>query len=268
LIDSIPLVEVKDLQESGDYRVSIQPGLGYNGIWLQVTKPPFDNEKLRQAVYRLVDREAVAKAALRGVGGTPANSPFNKQSWAYGESDEYPPPSVEEAKKLLEEAGKPDGFSFTFKTDPSPLNQQIGQIIQSNLKPAGIKVELEQVEFGTLLEQNDSGNFEAMLLGWSGRIDPDLNIYDFMVTGGDFNASGYSNPEVDRLLGEARTISDRAQRKELYDQVMEILHEEVPYVYLFHSNITTDFAMQPTVKGFEPYPDGILRLAGVSKQQE
>jgi peptide/nickel transport system substrate-binding protein len=267
LIDSIPLVEFKGLQESGDYRVSIEPGLGYNGIWINVTRPPFDNERLRQAVYRLVDREAVAKAALRNVGGTPANSPFSKQSWAYGESDEYPPRSVEEAKQLLKEAGQPNGFSFTFKVDPSPLSQQIGQIIQSNLKPAGIKVELEQVEFGTLLEQNDSGNFEAMLLGWSGRIDPDLNIYNFVVTGGDFNASGYSNPEVDRLLGEARTTTDRDRRKELYDQALEILHEEVPYVYLFHSNLTTDFAMQPTVKGFEPYPDGILRLAGVSKQQ-
>jgi peptide/nickel transport system substrate-binding protein len=268
LIDQMPLVEVKDLQESGDYRVSIQPGLGYNGIWLQVTRPPFDNEKLRQAVYRLVDREAVAKAALRGVGGTPANSPFNKQSWAYGKSDEYPPPSVEEAKQLLKEAGKPNGFSFTFKVDPSPLSQQTGQIIQSNLKPAGIKVTLEQVEFGTLLEQNTSGDFEAMLLGWSGRIDPDLNIYDFAVTDGDFNASGYSNPEVDKLLNEARTTSDRDRRKQLYDQVMEILHEEVPYVYLYHSNLTTDFYMQPTVQGFEPYPDGILRLAGVSKQQQ
>ena len=268
LIDSIPLVEVKGLQESGDYRVSIEPGLGYNGIWLNVTRPPFDNEQLRQAMYRLVDREAVAKAALRNVGGTPANSPFSKQSWAYGESDEYPPRSVEDAKALLKEAGEPNGFSFTFKVDPSPLSQQIGQIIQSNLKPAGIKVKLEQVEFGTLLEQNTSGDFEAMLLGWSGRIDPDLNIYNFTVTDGDFNASGYSNPEVDRLLGEARTASDRVQRKQLYDQVMEILHEEVPYVYLYHSNLTTDFAMQPTVKGFEPYPDGILRLAGVSKQQE
>src|SRR5215203_5500857 len=81
LIDSIPLVEVNSLQKSGDYRVSIEPGLGYNGIWLNVTRPPFDNEKLRQAVYHLVDRQAVAKAALRNVGGTPANSPFSKQIW-------------------------------------------------------------------------------------------------------------------------------------------------------------------------------------------
>jgi peptide/nickel transport system substrate-binding protein len=269
LIDSIPYVEFRDLQESGDYRVSIEPGLGYQGMWLNVTQPPFDNEQLRQAVYRLVDREAIVKAVLRNVGGTPANSPFSEASWAYSEeSDEYPPRSVEEAKALLEEAGEPDGFSFTLKIDPSPVNQQIGQIIQNSLEPAGIDVKLEQLEFGALLDDSTNGNFEALFLGWSGRIDPDLNIYDFTVTNGDFNDSGYSNPEVDRLLNEARTTSDRERRKELYTQVMEILHEEVPYVYLYHNNSTTDFAMQPTVQGFEPYPDGILRLAGVSKQQQ
>jgi peptide/nickel transport system substrate-binding protein len=269
IIDSIPLVEFKELQESGDYNVSIEPGLGYQGVFLNVTQPPFDNKQLRQAVYRLVDRDAIVKAVLRGVGGEAGNSPFSEQSWAYSEeSDSYPERSVEEAKALLEEAGKPDGFSFTLKTDPSPINQQIGQVIQNNLKPAGIDVKLEQEEFGTLLDDSTNGNFQALFLGWSGRIDPDLNIYDFTVTNGDFNDSGYSNPEVDKLLNEARTTSDRARRKELYGQVMEILHEDVPYVYLYHNNQTTDFAMQPTVQGFEPYPDGILRLAGVSKEQQ
>lgn len=269
LIDSIPFVEFKELQESGDYKVSIESGLGFQGIWLNVTQPPFDNKALRQAVYRLVDREAIVQAVLRDVGGEAGNSPFSEQSWAYSEeSDEYPERSVEEAKALLEEAGEPDGFSFTLKIDPSPTNQQIGQVIQNNLEPAGIDVKLEQLEFGTLLEDSSSGNFEALFLGWSGRIDPDLNIYDFTVTNGDFNDSGYSNPEVDRLLKEARATSDRDRRKELYGQVMEILHEDVPYVYLYHNNSTTDFAMQPTVQGFKPYPDGILRLAGVSKQQQ
>jgi peptide/nickel transport system substrate-binding protein len=269
LIDSIPFVEFKGLQESGDYKVSIESGLGYQGFFLNVTQPPFDNKQLRQAVYRLVDREAIVKAVLRDVGGEAGNSPFSEQSWAYSEeSDAYPERSVEEAKALLEEAGEPNGFSFTLKIDPSPTNQQIGQVIQNNLKPAGIDVKLEQEEFGTLLDDSTNGNFQALFLGWSGRIDPDLNIYDFTVTNGDFNDSGYSNPEVDKLLNEARTTSDRDRRKELYGQVMEILHEDVPYVYLYHNNSTTDFAMQPTVQGFEPYPDGILRLAGVSKEQQ
>ena len=216
-------------------------------------------------MYRLVNREAIVKVVLRNVGGTPANSPFSEQSFAYGESDDYPERSVADAKKLLQKAGKPDGFSFTYKTDPAPSSQQLGQVIQDNLKPAGIDVKLEQEEFGTLLEDSESGDFQALALGWSGRIDPDLNIYNFVTTDGDFNESGYSNPEVDKLLGKARTISDEGQRKKLYDQAMQILHEDVPYVYLFHSNTTTDFAVQKNVEGFTAYPDGILRLAGVSK---
>jgi peptide/nickel transport system substrate-binding protein len=265
LIDSIPFVSFEDLKNSGDYRVSLVPGLGYGGFYLNTRQPPFDDKLLRQAVYRLVNREAIVKAVLRNVGGTPANSPFSKQTFAYGESDDYPERSVDEAKKLLEKAGKPDGFSFTYKTDPAPTSQQLGQVIQDNLKPAGIDVKLEQEEFGTLLEDADSGDFQALALGWSGRIDPDLNIYNFVTTDGDFNESGYSNPEVDKLLGEARTTDDEAQRKKLYDQAMAILHEDVPYVYLYHSNTTTDFAMQKNVKGFVAYPDGILRLAEVSK---
>lgn len=267
IIDSIPFVEFKNLRESGDYKVNIQQGLGYQGFFLNTRQPPFNNKKLRQAVYNLVDREAIVKAALRGVGGDPGNSPFSKASFAYSkESDSYDAPNVQEAKKLLREAGKPDGFSFTWKTGPSPMSQQIGRVIQNNMEAAGIKVKLEQIEFGTLLEQATNGDFQALQLGWSGRIDPDQNIYDFMVTGGNNNDAGYSNPEVDRLLNEARRISDEAKRKELYTRAMEIIHEDVPYVYLYHNNSTTDFAFQKNVTGFTPYPDGILRTVKLNKQ--
>lgn len=128
-------------------------------------------------------------------------------------------------------------------------------------------MKLERLEFGSLLEDSDGGNFEALLLGWSGRIDPDLNIQPFQVTDGDFNDSGYSNPEVDDLLNEARRTSDEAERKELYDQAMEILHEDVPYIYLYHNNQTTDFAFQGNVTGFTAYPDGILRPATLGKKK-
>src|SRR5918998_5011212 len=83
LIDSIPFVEFRELQESDDYEVSMEPGLGYQGIWLNVTQPPFDNKQLRKAVYRLVDPEAIVKAVRRKVGGTPANSPFTQAAWAH-----------------------------------------------------------------------------------------------------------------------------------------------------------------------------------------
>lgn len=266
VIDSIPYVEFKNLQNDEQYMVSIEPGLGYQGFYLNVTQPPFDDKKLRQAVYNLVDRKAIVQAVLRDIGGEPGNTPFGKASLAYDEeSDSFDAPNVEEAKKLLKEAGQ-ENFSFTLKIDPSPANQQLGQVVQNSMKKAGVEVKLERLEFGTLLEQSQNGDFQALALGWSGRIDPDLNIYDFTVTDGDNNDSGYSNPEVDKLLNEARTTLDEGKRKELYTQVMEILHEDVPYVYLYHNNSTTDFAFQGNVTGFEAYPDGILRTAKLGKK--
>lgn len=266
VIDQIPFVEMQSLEEDGEYTVSNEPGLGYQGIFLNNQQEPFDNEQLRQAVYTLVNREAIVDAVLRGEGGVAGNSPFGPASLAYGETDEFERGTAEEARALLEEAGEPDGFTFTLKIDPSPDSQQLGQVVQNSLEPAGINVELERVEFGTLLEQGTSGDFQALFLGWSGRVDPDQNIYDFMVTDGDDNDSGYSNEEVDRLLNEARRISDEGERKELYDQAMEIIHEEAPYVYLYHQN--NDFALQSNVEGFEAYPDGILRPIPLSKQAQ
>ena len=96
MIDSIPFVNFKSLQEGGEYKVSQVPGLGYQGLYLNTQQPPFDNKALRRAVYSLVDRDAIVKAVLRNVGGTPANSPFSEQSFAYSEeTDSYPEPSVE-----------------------------------------------------------------------------------------------------------------------------------------------------------------------------
>lgn len=266
IIDSIPFVEFENLQKDQQYMVSSEPGLGYQGFYLNVNQPPFDDKKVRQAVYNLVDRKAVVQAVLRNVGGEPANSPFGKASFAYSEeTDAFDAPNVEKAKKLLKEAGKED-LSFTLKIDPSPASQQLGQVIQNSMKKGGVDVKLERLEFGTLLEQSHNHDFQALFLGWSGRIDPDLNIYGFMVTDGDFNDSGYSNPKVDDLLNEARATLDQGKRKELYDQVMDILHEDVPYVYLYHNNSTTDFAFQGNVTGFEAYPDGILRTAKLGKK--
>src|SRR3712207_1465355 len=109
MIDSIPFVNFKSLQEGGEYKVSQVPGLGYQGFYLNTQQPPFDNKALRRAGYSLVDREAIVMAVLRNVGGTPANSPFSERSFAYSEeSDSCPGPNVERAKRFLEEVGEPN----------------------------------------------------------------------------------------------------------------------------------------------------------------
>jgi peptide/nickel transport system substrate-binding protein len=257
-----PAKEIANIKNDPKITVINEEALGYQGIFLNTSKPPFNQKELRQAVDLLVDREAIVKVILSDT-ATPGHSPFSPKHFVYGDSDKFEKPNVAKAKELLNKAGKANGFSFTLKMGTTPTNQQIGQMIQNMLKPAGIDVKLEKVEFGTLLEQSKKGNMEATLLGWSGRPDPDQNIYDFLVTGGSQNDSRFSNPEVDKLLNAARAEMDEGKRKAIYDEVMKIVHEEVPYIYLYHEHNV--FGISKSVQGFEYVPDGLIRTAELSK---
>ncbi|NKE30901.1 hypothetical protein, partial [Mycobacterium tuberculosis] len=135
---------------------------------------------------------------------------------------------------------------------------------QNMLKPAGINVNLEQVEYGTLLEQSEKGNMEASALGWSGRPDPDQHIYDFYVTDGSQKDSRFSNANIDKLLKSARTESEESKRKALYDQIMNALHEEAPYVYFYHEHNV--FGVSKSVDGYKYVPDGLIRPVNMSKK--
>ena len=119
------------------------------------------------------------------------------------------------------------------------------------------------MEFGTLIDKSSKSDFQATQLGWSGRPDPDQNIYDFAVTGGSNNYAKYSNPQVDKLLADARAEGDEAKRHALYDQVMSILQDDQYYVYLYHQNNV--FGISKSLQGFNYVPDGLLRTVTLSK---
>ncbi len=261
--NKFPEKEIAGLKNDSKVKVVNELGFAFQGLHLNVTKPPFDKKELRQAVDLLIDREALVKVLLDGV-GAPAHSPFTPSHFAYGDSDKYQKPDVAKAKELLAKAGKPDGFSFTLIISTSPANQQLGQLVQGMLKPAGIEVKLEKLEFGQILEKGKNHGFEAMQLGWSGRPDPDQNIYQFSVSKEYNNYPAYSNPKVDDLLNKARTETDTAKRKALYDEIMKILNDEVPYVYLYHESNLLGFST--AVKGFTYVPDGLIRTANLWKE--
>jgi peptide/nickel transport system substrate-binding protein len=261
-IDSVPAKEVPNVQQDSKFAVVNQAGFGYQGIYLNTTKPPLDNKAVRKAIDLLIDRDALVKVVFSGT-ATPGHSPFAPSHFAFGDSDKYDKPNLDQAKKLLADAGV-SNVSFTLKTGTAPVNVQVAQLIQNFLKPAGIDMQIEKLEFGTQLDQTDKGDFQASALGWSGRPDPDLNIYDFVFTGGANNDSQFTNPTVDEQLKIARAESDEAKRKAAYDQVMQVLKDEVPYVYLYHQNNV--FAMSAQVTGYTYVADGIIRAANMSKQ--
>ncbi|ADU51576.1 extracellular solute-binding protein family 5 [Thermaerobacter marianensis DSM 12885] len=262
IIDTVPAQSIADLQSNANLKVDIGPGLGFQGIYLNTEKEPFNDPYLRRAVDLAIDRATLVRVVFQDT-ADPGYGPFPPGSPAAEASGEPPQRNLDEVKNLLAQGGQPDGFRFTLKTGTGPVTQQIAQVIKDMLADAGIEMEIQQVEFGSLLDDTDSGNFQAAALGWSGRPDPDGNIYPWFYTGGSQNDSRYSNPQVDRLLDQARQVLDMNQRLELYRQVMEQVHRDAPYIYLYYPKNVKAYSAK--VQGFVNYPDGIIRTENLTK---
>ena len=101
-------------------------------------------------------------------------------------------------------------------------------------QPVGFDVTLKPTEFVSSLNAADAGNFDAFNVGWSGRVDPDGNIYGFVATPGTLNDSGYSNPKLDYILNGARKSVTEKSRITLYTAAMKIIHRDRPLIYLYH----------------------------------
>lgn len=258
LADQVPAQQLGVLEKNSNFVISNKPGLGYQGIYLNVSQPPFNNKYLRLAVDAAINRSLLVNVALKGE-ATPAWGPFSPESPVFNRSLDIPPaPNSQLVEKYLKEAGDPNGFSFTLQTANNPVSTEIAQIVQSMLQPYHIQMNIQQLEFGTLLANNTNHDFQASALGWSGRIDPDNNAYQFWHTGGAQNGSNFSDPTADKLLDEARETLSMAQRKVDYDKFVQELHREAPYIFLYFPNNTYAYSKQ--LHGFQSYPDGVFRL--------
>jgi peptide/nickel transport system substrate-binding protein len=171
------------------------------------------------------------------------------------------PRDPEAAIALLAEAGH-ERVPVDLQVTNSPEDVQLAQVIQAMAGEVGFDITITAKEFATQLEDQTAGDYQASRIGWSGRVDPDGNIHPFVTCGGGINDAGYCNPEVDELLNAARTSTDAATRKESYDAALAILSEELPIIYLYHE--TWLWALDDRIEGFTPYPDGMIRLQGVS----
>lgn len=264
IVDTVPAQDLASLQQNSAYVVQNQPGFGYQGIWFNVKSGPFTNQYLREAVDQAINRQTVVDVVLKGE-GMPGYSPFGPSSPAYNKAEDTPPtPNAATIKSLLAKGGQPNGFSFTMQIATGSVTAQMAQVIQSMLSQYGIKMQIQQLEFGTLLANSENGSFQALQLGWSGRLDPDQNIYSFFYTNGPLNSAGFSNPQVDQLLNQARKEQTMSQRAQTYAQVMDILHQQAPYAFLYHQNNVIAYTSK--LQGFQYVSDGLIRAANLSLQ--
>lgn len=236
------------------------PALSFFGIMLNTKVAPFNNVHVRQAIEWGVNRQEILNSVLKGI-GVVAQGPIAPPSWAFDSSFAPYTYDVSKAKAALAQAGM-SSVSFTMLiASGSPLNTQLAQFLQSELQPAGITMNIKQETFTTLLSDTSAFHFQAASLGWSGRPDPDGNMYSWFHTGGGFNDMQYSNPQVDSLLEAARASSDQAQRTTDYQQAQQLILQDASYVFLYHGvNIQ---ATTTNIKNFTLLPTGMLEFANV-----
>jgi len=265
MIGEVPPKDLRKLKSDSGIKVSMVSGLGFQGIWVNKGQMPLKDNRLAQALNKSIDKEAVVKVVF-GEAAIPADSPFPPGTSMHNEEREIEKVDPVGAKKLLNEAGKPDGYKLTMMVAPNPTAKQTAQLIQSMASNVGIDIELELLEFGTLLDRLTAGNYQAALLGWSGRLDPDGNTYRFFHSEGGLNDSNYNNEKVDDILDETRVVTDPEKRKELFQNLMTHLDRDLPYMFVYHPREIKAF--KEKVKGFTPYADGLLRLEEVWIEKE
>ena len=217
--------------------------LGFN-----MKHPFFQDVRVRKAIDYAIDRREIVKGVLYGLGEA-ANGPYKPGTWQYNENVKPRAYDLEKAKALLAEVGWTDSdgdgvldkdgvpFSFSIITNQgNSLRIKSGVIIQQRLKDLGIVVDLRTVEWAAFIKEFvDKGRFDAIILGWNILQDPDIyNVWhSSMAVDGGLNFTRYTNDELDALLEKGRRLLDPKDRKPVYDKVQQILHDDVPYCFLY-----------------------------------
>jgi peptide/nickel transport system substrate-binding protein len=254
---TIAAKDVASVKADSSFIYKDTPAIGFNGFELNAGAPPFNDPAKRQAVAMAIDRYSILKNINFNI-GVVAYGPIPPSSWAFDASEKiYDRADPAKAKSIA------TGFTFTYKTTSDPVNQQLAQLLQSELTQAGITMNIQTEEFAAYQQECQAHKFEACGVNWSGRIDPDGNMYAWWHTGGDFNDSQYSNSQVDAWLDDARTNADQAKRKQAYASAQKQIAQDAPYVF-------TSFGVSAQISntkihGFTLYPDLMIRMAEVWK---
>jgi peptide/nickel transport system substrate-binding protein len=244
-------------------KLGTAPSTDYWYLALNEKRPPFDNVDVRRAIAFALDRDAIVKAAKFGNATVNETAIPKTSSWFY----DYAPYThdVAQAKQLLQGAGVKGLSMDLMVTSEYPETVSAAQVIADELSDVGITVKIRDLDFATWLDEEGKGNFDSFMLGWLGNLDPDEFYYAQHHTGGGFNFQGYSNPQVDRLLDQARTETDEDARKQEYDQAAKMIVDDASYIYLYNPDVVQGWSND--VSGYEVRSDRAIRFGHTSLAQ-
>ena len=215
---------------------------------------------MRQALDLTLDRAAINQAIFNGE-FKPGNQWVNPDHPYYQKAFPIRGRDVAKAKALLKEAGVTPPIAVDFMVPQGAETEAVAQVVQSMAADAGFDMKIRVTEFATSLKQAEAGDYQAYMLAWSGRIDPDGNSYVFLHSKGPQNYSKWVNADADKALDDARLVTDMAQRKAIYEKLTKLEMEDEPILYLYHRRII--IAHTNKLEGYKQMPDGLVRVIGL-----
>jgi peptide/nickel transport system substrate-binding protein len=266
LIERVLATDIKAVRADSNLKLATALELGYQGMDINVANgngakgPLGEQVKVRQALELAIDRNALTQVVFNGefVAGNQWVSPEN--SW-YQKKFPVPARDVAKAKELMKEAGVTGRVPVDFMVSKGAETQAVAEVIQAMAAEVGFDMKIRVTEFATSLKQAEAGEYQAYLLAWSGRPDPDGNIYIFDKCKAPQDYPGYCNPDVDKLLDESRVPTDKVLRMAVYEKLTRIVLRDVPKIYLYHRRIL--IAHTAKLEGYRQMPDGLVRVVGL-----
>lgn len=243
-------------------------GLSTAYMGLNAAKKPFDDVRVRRALNLAVDNVGATRIAYAGGFATPAKNVL-PPSVLYAKTD-LPGYGFNqaEAKRLLTEAGYPNGFKVNLWVNQNTIREKYAQLFQEQLRQVGVEVNIEVLEWSAYLQRTAAGEHDMFILGW-GTVtgDSDYGLYALFHSsqfGDAGNRTFYKNAEVDRLLDLGRASTDPAARRRAYDQAQQLIFNDAPWVFLAFGDELN--ATRNYVQGFKAHATGSHYLYNVFNQ--
>lgn len=251
LVEDLPVDQIAALKEVDGVTVVDEPSFQVTYLYLNNTRKPLDDVRVRQALSYAIDYQGIIDGILLG-NGVQMRGAVPVGLWGHDPEIMQFAYDPEKAKALLAEAGVSDlklGYLYS-KKDPNW--ESIGLVLQQNLADVGIQVELQEFAYPTMRDKLNTGDFDIAAGNWTPDYgDPSMFMnywFDSELHGLPGNRAFYTNAKVDELIRQAVTLSDDAERKKLYAEAQQIVVPEAPYILLFQTNYQV--AMRDDVKGF------------------
>jgi peptide/nickel transport system substrate-binding protein len=256
--------DLQGIKNNRNIRTLLRDDLGYQSIIYNIgngprADTPFGRDPRVRAAFELaIDRDALNQVVFEGL-MTPTAQPVAPASPYHDATYKPEARDVARARALLKEAGVATPVVVEMTVPTNPELRQAAEVIQSMVREAGFELKIASQEFASSLQAAVRGDFQTYLSAWSGRPDPDGNVWTFLHSRGAQNDGKSANPEVDRLLDAAREETDEVKRRALYAQVWPIaLRQDRVRAYLWHRKIIQAYSAR--LQGFTLLPDGIIRV--------